>query len=125
MYSITVWVCKTKYSFHGITFQANDNYCVEEFYALCEIMRTSFQLFIKKIDFLADGIPIIDEINLLKSYCHTFDDKFVNEFAKEEIKGRYRAMLGLESTPVTYDYGSLLKYGDKNKIDEIINFKNW
>jgi hypothetical protein len=98
-------ICETKYSKHIMKYISND-----ENDKTCEILQIELQKCVRKIDFLPDNIPIEDEINLLKSYRETFDDENVNTFIIEEIKGRYRHMLGLKPVDVLLDYIDIEKH---------------
>lgn len=84
-------ISETTYSRHVFEFNDDTEDTNQYYLSICD----DYALYRQKIDFLAGDAPIIDEINLLKSYCYTFDDVDVNKFAIDEIKGRQRAILGL------------------------------
>lgn len=84
-------ISETTYSRHVFEYKDDTKETLEYYNSKCE----EFAFYKRQIDFLAGDAPIIDEINLLKSYCYTFDDVDANNFAIDEIKGRYRVILGL------------------------------
>ena len=120
MSSIAISVNQTKYNNRVVTFEYTKNESIDDFLLFCRFLQNKYEEFAKKIDFLADNIPIIDEINLLKSYCYTFDDAEVNMFAKEEIKGRYREMLGLKQVMIIIDYNLILQSYDLADVQQEI-----
>ena len=120
MNSIAIRVNQTKYNNRVVTFEYTKNESIDDFLLFCQFLQNKYEEFAKKIDFLADNIPIIDEINLLKSYCYTFDDAEVNMFAKEEIKGRYREMLGLKQVMIIIDYNLILQSYDLADVQQEI-----
>ena len=120
MSSIAISVNQTKYNNRVVTFEYTKNESIDDFLLFCRFLQNKYEEFAKKIDFLADNIPIIDEINLLKSYCYTFDDAEVNMFAKEEIKGRYREMLGLKQVMIVIDYNLMLQRHDLSDVQQEI-----
>lgn len=92
-------VCETKYSKHVMKYISNNEN--EETRKILEIELAKC---VRKIDFFADNVPIEDEIDLLRSYRETFDEENVNTFIIQEIKGRYRHILGLKPVEVLLDY---------------------
>ena len=120
MNSIAISVNQTKYNNRVVTFEYTKNESIDDFLLFCRFIQNKYEEFAKKIDFLADNLPIIDEINLLKSYCYTFDDAEVNMFAKEEIKGRYREMLGLKQVMIVIDYNLILQRYDIADVQQEI-----
>lgn len=120
MNSIAVTVNQTKYNNRVVVFEFDKNESFDDFKLFCRFLEIKYGEFAKKIDFFADNVPIIDEINLLKSYCYTFDDAEVNMFAKEEIKGRYREMLGLKQVMIIINYNKLLDLHDLSEVEQEI-----
>lgn len=89
-------ISETKYSRHIFEYNDDTKETLQYYHSKCE----EFAFYRRQIDFMAGDAPIIDEINLLKSYCYTFDDVDVNKFAIDEINGRYRIILGLPIIPI-------------------------
>lgn len=120
--SVTLY--KTKYSEHTAIFEFNNTQKYDDFKLLCEWFKKKSTISGKKLDFMAGDAPITDEINLLKSYCYTFEeDTYTIELAKEEIKGRLRVILGLEPVETLYNFNHLLTTEKTQKLLELIKYK--
>lgn len=121
MVLLSICVSETKYSKHVVQFKIKKNESIKEFNVFCNFLKRLFNDAFKKLDFMAGDAPLIDEINILKSYCHTFDEVYVNDFAKEEIKGRYRLILGLEPEIVIINYDKVHNCSESKLIHEYLD----
>lgn len=118
---LSVCVSETKFSKHVVQFNAKKNDSLEEFEIFCRFMKGLCRDASNKLDFMAGDAPLIDEINLLKSYCYTFDEVYVNDFAKEEIKGRYRLILGVKPEIIVINYDKVHNCKEAQLIHDLLN----
>ena len=121
MVLLSVCVSETKFSKHVVHFNAKKNDSLAEFDIFCNFMKGLYKDASRKLDFMAGDAPLIDEINLLKSYCYTFDEVYVNDFAKEEIKGRYRLILGVKPEINVINYDRVHNCNETQLIHEMLN----
>ena len=119
-------IYQTKYCEHIVIYAKNKTQNHDDYILLYEFFEEQLLNSGKKLDFMAGDAPIMDEINILKSYCHTFDDDddiYTVKLAKEEIKGRYRVILGLKPEKVAYDFNLIMTTDNAKELLEGIKHK--
>jgi ATP-dependent exoDNAse (exonuclease V) alpha subunit len=117
-------IYQTKYCEHIVIYAKNKTQNHDDYILLYEFFEEQLLNSGKKLDFISGDAPLIDEINLLKSYCHTFDDDtYTTKLAKEEIKGRYRVILGLKPEKVVYNFNQIMTTDNAKELLEDIKHK--